>query len=260
MPVALLAFVLLANGGSQDMAVTRFRLVQVEPQLGGYAEDRLAQRLTERGFRVTTPSDLDTVLGLERQRQLLGCTEDTACMAEISAALGVSLVAAGRVSRLGTHFEIDIRVLNLKAGRVIATASRGVDDESRLGSAVDDCAQHLAAQLSPPRPFPWRLVGPLAAGALSLAAGGIALGAVELQYQALTNPSAMPGLVLRDAEISDLYAQLSSSRAVGFGLMGLGVALVATGLLWNAVVPDEPVTVAFTTSPTGAAVVAEWSF
>src|SRR5882757_2883687 len=97
---ALLTSSLLAATPQNAIALTRFRLVQVDPSLGGYAEDRLAAKLAARGFQVTTPADLEAVMGLERQKQLLGCSEDSSCLAEISSALGVPLVATGRLTRL----------------------------------------------------------------------------------------------------------------------------------------------------------------
>jgi hypothetical protein len=233
------------------IAVTRFHLVQVEPELGGYAEDRLAHALSEGGFKVTTPADLQTILGLERQKQLLGCSEDSACLAEISSALGVPLVASGRLTRLGQRFEVDVRVISQKDARVVASVTRSTTDEAHLGELLEQAGRSLAEQLLPPRPFRWRLWVPFAAGAASLIAGGVLIGTAELEYAAWTTPGSSAGL-LQAGAITARYQDLALRRSLGIGLAGLGAALMTLGLVWNAVAPEAPVAVSLGASPEGA--------
>ncbi|MDP1828295.1 MAG: hypothetical protein Q8L48_33805 [Archangium sp.] len=245
---ALVSCAMLSAAPKQAIAVTRFRVVQVDPSLGGYAEDRLAARLAARGFQVSTPADLEAVLGLERQRQLLGCSEDTSCLAEISAALGVPLVATGRLTRLGKRLELDVRVIRQKDGVVIASDTRGTDDEARLGELLEQASESLAGQLLPKAagaPFRWRLWVPFAAGIAALAGGGVLIGTAESEYASFTTAGGNPG-VLANGEISDRYNALAARRGFGLGLGALGAALVATGFIWNALTPDSPVTVAVT--------------
>ena len=252
---ALLSSSLLAAGPQPALALTRFRLVQVDPSLGGYAEDRLAVHLAALGFQVTTPADLETVLGLERERQLLGCDEDRSCLAEISAAIGVPLVATGRLTRLGKRLELDVRVIRQKDGRVVATDTRGTDDEARLGDLLQQTASAIAEQLgtkSPAPPFRWRLWVPLAGGVAALAGGGVLIGLAESEYAAFTTTGTNVS-VLMNGQIAERYEALATRRGLGIGLAALGAALVVTGFVWNALVPDAPVTAAVSWGPTGAA-------
>lgn len=228
------------------IAITRFRLVQVDPSLGGYAEDRLAAKLAARGFQVTTPADLEAVLGLERQRQLLGCSDDTSCLAEISSALGVPYVATGRITRLGRRFELDVRVIRQKDGVVAASDNRGTDDEALLGELLQQASDALANQLlprAPTTPFRWRLWVPLVAGAAVLVSGAVLIGTAERDYASFTTPGSTAA-VLADAEVSARFGALSTQRGFGIGITALGGALIATGFIWNALVPGAPVTVA----------------
>ncbi len=257
---ALVGLSLLATPPAEGIAVTRFRLVQVAPELGGYVEDRLAQHLTTRGFQVSTPADLETVLGLERQRQLLGCSDDTSCFAEISGALGVPLVATGRLTRLGKRLEIDVRVIRQKDAKVAASVTRGTDDESRLGVLIEECAESLAEQLQvkparAPFQFRWRLWTPVALGFASLVAGGVLVGLAEVEYASYTTPREMGPAPLSVSEAGVKFSELSTRRGLGFGFAGLGAALVATGLVWNALTPEAPVAVSFGAGPGGGVVV-----
>lgn len=49
----------------------------VEKQAVTYYSDHFAQQLAVAGIRVYTESEISTLLGFERQKALLGCTEDT---------------------------------------------------------------------------------------------------------------------------------------------------------------------------------------
>lgn len=238
-----------APAAPSAIAITRFRIVQVDPALGGYAEDRLAASLARRGFQVTTPADLETVLGLERQRQLLGCSEDTSCLAEISAALGVPLVVTGRLTRLGKRFELDVRVIQQKDGRVVVSDARAVEDEARIGElleqAADTIADALMPKAAPAGPFRWRLWVPLIAGVASIAGGGVLIGTAEREYASFTTAGGNATLLVND-DVGARFESLSTRRGVGIGLGVFGAALIATGIVWNALTPDAPVNVAIT--------------
>src|SRR3990167_7365998 len=55
----------------------------------------VAQKFIAHGVQVMTARDLSTVLGMERQKQLLGCAENHACVVEMTAALGADGVIVG---------------------------------------------------------------------------------------------------------------------------------------------------------------------
>ena len=59
----------------------------------------LAGAIRDQGFEVLTSSDMVAVLGIERQRQLLGCA-DTSCMAELGGALGSAYLVHGTLAVL----------------------------------------------------------------------------------------------------------------------------------------------------------------
>lgn len=236
------------------IAVTPLQLIGMPTEMGGYAEDRLANRLGERGFKVTTPADIVALLGLERQRQLLGgCSDDSGCTAEIGAALGVPLMVTGRVTKIDERFDLDLRVIRQRDGRVVASETRSLEGLKRLGELMEAAGDSLAKQLEPKTPFAWRLWVPLLAGTAAAAVGGTFWVLAELQHASykggrFVQVSSITGLKNIDAK----FAELSTQRLIGMVVAGAGVVLIAGGLVWNALAPSLPVSVVIAPSPHGA--------
>jgi hypothetical protein len=65
-----------------------------------------------RQLKVTSGSDVRAMLDLERQRQLLGCT-DNECSAEIGAALGTQWLLLSEVSELGGQWLLTLSLVHL---------------------------------------------------------------------------------------------------------------------------------------------------
>lgn len=76
-----------------------------------YYSDHFAQQLSVRGLRVVTQSELAALVGLERQKELLGCAEGTSCTAEITQALGVDGLVTGSLGLMGDEFQLDVKVV-----------------------------------------------------------------------------------------------------------------------------------------------------
>jgi TolB-like protein len=112
-------------------------------------------RATRRFSRVTTASEVEGLLGLERQKQLLDCTAES-CTAEIASALGVDYLAGGHVARVGTVLILNVYLVDVKQARVVTSAERQApgSDESALLRAVPAVAQELAQALQDSAPAP----------------------------------------------------------------------------------------------------------
>ena len=235
------------------IAVTPLQLIGMPAEMGGYAEDRLANRLGERGYKVTTPADIIAMLGLERQRQLLGgCSDDSGCTAEIGAALGVPLMVTGRVTKIDERFDLDLRVIRQRDGLVVASETRSLEGIKRLGELMEAAGDSLAKQLEPKTPFAWRLWVPLLAGAAVAGVGGTFWGLAETRHSALTRSKLDETVVRGLSEIDALFNRLQLQRVLGMVGAGVGVALIAGGIVWNALVPSVPVSVVVAPGPHGA--------
>jgi hypothetical protein len=97
--------------------------------------DALAGELRRRpGVSVLTQADVAALLGVEKTRQMLGCSE-SGCMAEIGGALGADRVVHGSVGRVGESLVVNLSALDPR--RAVAAASvserlRGGGEEAFL--------------------------------------------------------------------------------------------------------------------------------
>lgn len=80
------------------------------------------------GRNVIAEADIQTILKGEEARQKCGA-EDTSCIAEIGAALGVPEAVSGDIGRLGRIWMLNLRLLNIRSTTVIKRSSRQVEGE-----------------------------------------------------------------------------------------------------------------------------------
>src|SRR5688500_16256709 len=100
-PALVLAAVVVSIA-PMKLALPGLQVVGIDPKLGAFYGEHFAQQLTLRGARVTSTSEISALLGLERQKQLLGCSDEaSSCMAELAKALGVDGLALGDVAKVG---------------------------------------------------------------------------------------------------------------------------------------------------------------
>ena len=89
-------------------------------------EDLLSNEIRALGhLRVISHSDVCGLLNIEKQKLLLGCTDEH-CMTEIGGALGVDWMLTGTVSDFGKTMLLNLKVLNVREARVAASTSRKV--------------------------------------------------------------------------------------------------------------------------------------
>lgn len=108
-----------ARGGVDDRVVELFG-------------DALAGELRKRpGLTVIADADVAAMLGVERRKQMLGCT-DAGCLAEIGGALGVDRIVHGSVGRVGGSLVVNLASVDARRGTPVASVSE------RLQSASDE--------------------------------------------------------------------------------------------------------------------------
>jgi hypothetical protein len=97
--------------------------------------DALAGELRKRaGVSVLTQSDVAALLGAERTRQMLGCT-DSGCIAELGGALGADRVVHGSIGRVGDSLVVNLSALDPRRATTAASVSerlRGHGEEAFL--------------------------------------------------------------------------------------------------------------------------------
>jgi len=100
------------------------------------------QRLTVLG-----ESDLAALLGNERRQQMLGCGEDSSCMAELAGAAGADLLLVGSLSRLGSATRLDLKLLDVHKAQVLGRSGETVSGSSDQAIAA---IQHAVVALLRP--------------------------------------------------------------------------------------------------------------
>jgi len=102
----------------------------------------LAEARRQSGITVMSPDELGSILSLERQKALLGCSEDS-CVAEVAQALGVDRVLVGSVSKLGASWLLHLKLLNAQNGSVASQVDRRLKDKT-----IDDVLDAYPAAVS----------------------------------------------------------------------------------------------------------------
>ena len=251
---ALLLMALAAGQPVVKLGAAPFQRAGISAETATLVQDTLAARLAEKDWiQVVTPGDIAAALGLERQKQLLGCAEEaTSCAAELAGALGVDGLLTGSIGRVGSSFQLNVKIVSAgNAQAMFVYASKVLTTEDALLAEATHVAEAIAARFPDTRAGasgaggnwqPWLLIG---GGAAVAAAGGVFAGLAKANLDALggTLPSGSTPEAVRDA--GKLYQGLS----IGFFAAG-GVALAA-GVIWKIAAPKSPVTAIVAPAPGG---------
>jgi TolB-like protein len=153
---ALLALLLalpvstLAAGKRPGMAVMDVRNVQgVQAGTSTLITDIIVTEVSgTRRYDVVGSSDISNLLGLEKQKQLLQCGEDSSCLAELGGALGVDYLLSGTVGLLGSRLRISLTIQHVKRARVVARQARFCEaNEDALARATEETVRALLSEL-----------------------------------------------------------------------------------------------------------------
>ncbi|MBX7115114.1 MAG: hypothetical protein K1X64_12365 [Myxococcaceae bacterium] len=158
------------------LALPGFNFVKVEPELASFFSEHFAQKLTFEKVKVTTAADISTLLGFERQKELLGCADNAqSCIAELANALGVDGLVVGSIGKFGDNFQVNVKTLSATDGRMLCAYSTNVKGEQEVLAALDKAAASFAMQLKKQfnRTDPQRKKGGVLADAITLTTPGL---------------------------------------------------------------------------------------
>lgn len=105
----------------------------------------LAQQLMRRGLRVATSRDIQTLLGVERQKQLMGCGEQS-CVAELAGSLGAEGIVQGDVGKVDERWSVTVRIIAARDGHTLAAFAG--QSKSDVAALLDHAAGVLTQKLS----------------------------------------------------------------------------------------------------------------
>ncbi len=132
------------------LAVTEIKAVQgVSPGTATILSDIVVSEVARAGHDVISQSDIKAMVGFEQQKKMLGCTDDSSCLAEIGGALGVDYMMTGQVGQIGTRFRISLLVVDTKKARVAGRSAQFCDqNEDALARAAESTVKELLASVA----------------------------------------------------------------------------------------------------------------
>jgi hypothetical protein len=242
-----LALALTLAATPVKVAATPWAHSGLDPTFAGALQTRFIDLLGRRGLHVTSPDDIAAVLGVERQKELLGCSE-ASCTAELAGALGVDVILNATVVRGEAGFTATLRAVGAKDARVLASLSERLASERALQDWLDTAAEQLASQLmegsaatsgvsasSRSTILPW---------SPAILGGALAIGGV-ITFFLREGPASqlrMGGLSPDAAHAARVQGQ--TLEQAGVGLMIAGGVLVAAGVVWRLLSPGASSSVA----------------
>ncbi len=191
-------------------------LLNLDEKMGNFYTDHLGTTLKQPGaVELVTPREIASLLGMERQKQLLGCSDSSgSCVAELANALGADGVVLGDLAKIGSRFQVNLKIISANDGKTLAMFSEGAPSEEALLDV--------------------------------LARGGTSLRNQTLK--AFGRVTSAPGASVVPEVQSGAGSPLS--RKLAFIPMGLGVAAVGGGLA--AVIVSENASAELTSGTPGA--------
>ncbi len=211
-------------------------------------------------YKVVAGRDIQSMLGFEQQKDMLGCT-DAACLAEIGGALGVDRIVASHIGKVGSTYVVNIKLINIRKadteGRVYETVRGEVDalintirasvvklfqnDLQGAAAAAKTQPQSRPQPKAEPRPQQVAQAEQPAAEVKTEAGGGRSIGALPITLWVVGGVSAAAGIVFglqaKGAEKNandptfvggQREAEKASKRALAANL-SFGVSLVSLG-------------------------------
>jgi len=105
----------------KKLAVPAMRVRKGDEELGKILTEVMTSEASRaENVSVISSSDVDAMLGLEKQKEILGCSDDVMCMAQIGGALGVDAILVGDVGKVGSTFVLSIKLIDTRSSKVMA--------------------------------------------------------------------------------------------------------------------------------------------
>lgn len=94
-------------------------------ELTGSITDVMTEALDRQGvFKPISTRDIARMMDFEVQKQNLGCTDDTSCLAEMVGAMGAQYLVTGSISLLGDQYLLQLQLFDIDNARVMRRESR----------------------------------------------------------------------------------------------------------------------------------------
>ncbi len=172
-PTLLVAALLAAD--KPKLAVLDFQAQGVPAETAQALTTAATQELSRRGFfEIVTSEDIRTLLGVERQRQLMGCSDAaTSCTAELAGAMGSRFVLSGNVTKLGNALQLSMQMLDTVKAQTVSRSVRLASDAPTLAGQLPWALAEATATPEPPAPSKALPISLISVGAASVVAAAV---------------------------------------------------------------------------------------
>jgi hypothetical protein len=234
-----------ASADKPRLLVTNLSAQGVAAEEAQALTDAVVQALSQRGlFEIVSSKDLETALGAERQRQLLGvCERDpSACAHDVGQAVTAPFVLSGQLSKIGSAYQLSLQMVDTTRGVSQARSIRLARDLETLRALVPYLAAEATGSPLPPPPSKVLPISLIAVGGAAFVAGAV-LGMLALSRESVLNDELCPtgataltrcsGVSLRPR---DYYVQQNASigaqKTAALALLLGGATVTVLGIVF----------------------------
>jgi len=133
----------LAAPGGQRLAVLDLKPLGAPADLAHTLTGVIAEEAGKiPGITAMSQAEIGAMLGLERQKQMLGCGDES-CLAEIGGALGAKQVISGSLGLVGSSYVLQLELVDTAHAKVLDRESKTVTDQADLVLAARDLTHRL---------------------------------------------------------------------------------------------------------------------
>lgn len=246
----LFALPALADDKKPRLVVNDVAALQVTAEEAGAITDATVNYLAARGlFEVLGARDVQTIIGAERQRQLMGaCGDDgSGCSADLSKLVAARFVLSGQLARVGNAYQLTLQLIDTEKSQPVGRSSKLAGTLEAIRELIPYAASEATGSPLPPPPsraLPITLIG---AGGATLLAGGV-VGLLALAREGQLNDELCPngpeqsgrcaGVNLRPREFYVAQEQaLTMQKILSVSLMAAGAVLLGLGIVFMP--PDD---------------------
>ena len=135
-----------ASAEKVRMLLLDLKATLIEKEVATIVTNMVSSELArDKSFALITNTDVKQMMALEAEKQTLGCSDDSSCLAEIAGAMGARFVIYGDVGKLGSNIIITLNVFDSVKAEAAGRVTKTVQDLDALPKTVPTLVTQLVA-------------------------------------------------------------------------------------------------------------------
>jgi TolB-like protein len=208
----------------------------VEPSVATAMTSAVISELAAKGyFEVISSQEMQTLLGVQRQRQIMGCSsEQDSCVAELAGALGARFILTGSITRLGDAYQLALQTMDSRKAQPLGRSTKFASSLDSLRELLPFAVADATATEPPPTRSHLLSFGMITAGGLcALGAGIVVLQAFSLEaatQKELELGNAQRVVLKPAASYEDTASRIRLEKTIGVAAAGAAAVLIGLGV------------------------------